>query len=329
MQPNSLITASSSDYAPSDQFDALRRTQFRPTRLLDLTDASHNSGAMQWQASIGHGSQASFGLFAGAAIKTRRYARTTPDAPDAVIVTWLRSGHLVQETSSGAQSRVQAGDLYVYDTTQPMDFHCGALDDAFLMLPRNLVSEALGGTQSHLRIDKLPATAHSLAPFLQAQLSLLHQHGAGLSAVALTTAIDAATSLALTCLREAAGLATHGADNSPDAYAPGLLVAARQVMRTRLHQHDLQVEQIAQAVHTSRAQLYRSFAEQGSSVYAELREMRLQAARQHLERSVEPISTISWRCGFSTPGTFSRVFRTRFGAPPQEWRAEQAAAPFS
>lgn len=182
-------------------------------------------------------------------------------------------------------------------------------------------------TERHLRIDRLPDSEHSLAPFLQAQLSLLHQHGAGLSATALATAIDAASSRALTCLREAAGLATHGPGNNPNAFSPGLLTAARQVMRTRLHQQDLQVQHIAQAIHTSRAQLYRSFAEQGSSVYAELREMRLQAARQHLERSVEPISTIAWRCGFSTPSTFSRVFRSRFGATPQEWRAERAGAP--
>lgn len=327
MQPPALLTASSRDYAPPDQFDALRRTQFSPSRLLDLTDASHSDGQMHWQASIGHGSQTSFGLYAGAPIETRRHARTTPAAPDAVIVTWLRSGHLVQEAPSGAQSRVQAGDLYVYDTTQPMDFHCGALDDAFLLLPRHLVSEALGGTERHLRIDRLPATANTLAPFLQAQLSLLHQHGAGLSAMALATAIDAASSLALTCLREAAGLATHGSGNDPGAFAPGLLAAARHVMRTRLHQHDLQVQHIAQAIHTSRAQLYRSFAEQGSSVHAELREMRLQAARQHIERGGEPISTIAWRCGFSTPSTFSRAFRSRFGTSPQEWRAERVGAP--
>jgi AraC-like DNA-binding protein len=313
-----FLSATSSAWAPPDQFDALRATVFAPYGLIRLVKADHRQGRMQWARTLALGAQASFGSLRSDALQAQRPARADPAVDDAVILTWLRSGSIVQEAPCGAQSRVCAGALQVYDAVRPMRFHRSAMHGLNLVLPRHGVLHALQGRAPASGVLQMGST--TLAPFLCAQLGLLERHGGGLPPAPLASALDAAAQLALACLREASGLAPHPQDGAHPHTS--LLVAARQYMRQHLHRHDLDAEHIATAVHSSRARLYRAFAAQQSSIAAELRELRLQAAREGLERGAEPIAALAWHCGFAVPATFSRAFRARFGASPQEWRAQ-------
>ncbi len=312
-----FFTAASSAWAPSDQFDALRETVFAPGGMIQLVRGDHRQGRMRWDWAIAPGKDASFGSFMSDAIQVQRLRHSNPAADDAFVLSWFRSGTVVQEDPRGAQSVVQAGGLHVYDTTRPMRFHRSATHCLTLVLPRLRVLQALRG---HVPVNgALSVSSVSLAPFLIAQLDLLERHGAGLAPAQLACALEAAAQLAVSCLREASQLLPHlPEDEQPHS---GLLAAARQYMGQHLHDHGLEVGRIAAAVHSSRSRLYRAFAEQGSSIAAELREMRLQAARHKLERTREPIGTLSWHCGFTSAPVFSRMFRARFGAAPQEWRA--------
>ena len=52
-----------------------------------------------------------------------------------------------------------------------------------------------------------------------------------------------------------------------------------------------------------------------------LREIRLQRARSLIEQSPRlNVGALAWRCGFADPSGFSKLFRTRFGLSPTEWR---------
>ena len=322
---SAFLTTASNAWAPPDQFDALRATVFSHYGLIRLVKADHQQGRMRWSRTLAPGAQASFASLRSDALQAQRPARLDPAVEDAVIFTWLRSGSVVLEAPCGAQSAVSAaGALFAYDSTQPMRIHRSAMHGLNLVLPRRVVLAALQGRDpASGGLSILPGNANgsaTLAPFLCAQLALLEQHGPGLPPAALASALDAAAQLALACLREAADLAPHPQDGAHPHTS--LLAAARQYMREHLHRHALDAEGIAAAVHSSRARLYRAFAAQRSSIAAELREMRLQAARRRLERGAEPIATLAWHCGFAAPATFSRAFRARFGTSPQEWRAQ-------
>lgn len=313
-----IIAGHSQAWAPDEQFEALRSALFARYGLMRLVKADHVQGRMRWSFSLALGTQASFGSFEGDALQAQRPPRTNPAAEEAFILTWLRNGCIVQEAPCGAQRQAQPGQLNLYDSTQPMRFHRSAMHGLNLVLPRRSVLQALQGRTPASGPLALPAA--SLSPFLCAQLELLERLGPALPAASLASALDAAGQLALACLREASDLPAHTREE--DGPYTGLLAAARQYMQRHLQRHDLDAERIAAAVHSSRARLYRGFASQNSSVGAELREMRLQAARTRLERSAEPIGQLAWHCGFASASTFSRMFRTRFGASPQEWRAQ-------
>ncbi|MCX7286091.1 MAG: helix-turn-helix domain-containing protein, partial [Rhodobacterales bacterium] len=49
--------------------------------------------------------------------------------------------------------------------------------------------------------------------------------------------------------------------------------------------------------------------------------LRLQAARRMLTDTNHPVAEVALRTGFSSPSTFSRAFRARFGQPPGGLRA--------
>jgi|GEM_PF-1779280 len=58
----------------------------------------------------------------------------------------------------------------------------------------------------------------------------------------------------------------------------------------------------------------------GDSVFAWLREQRLQRARELLENDRLPIQKIAEQVGYTTQPQFSRIFKQRFGQSPKEYR---------
>ncbi len=54
---------------------------------------------------------------------------------------------------------------------------------------------------------------------------------------------------------------------------------------------------------------------------AEIKEIRLEAARQLLESDPRlRVELISWRCGFVSHPSFSKSFREKYHATPKAWR---------
>lgn len=81
------------------------------------------------------------------------------------------------------------------------------------------------------------------------------------------------------------------------------------------------IEQLAQEVELSPTALKQCFkGVYGSSIYAYLREYRLQTAQKLLAESTLSVADIAHRIGYENPNKFSSAFHARYGMTPTEYR---------
>ncbi len=91
---------------------------------------------------------------------------------------------------------------------------------------------------------------------------------------------------------------------------------------------DLRVETLAARAAMSPRNFARAFRrETGLTPAAYVEALRVEAARQRLERGAEPVDIVAHRAGFGTPETMRRAFARRVGVPPAEYRARFTRAP--
>ena len=57
-----------------------------------------------------------------------------------------------------------------------------------------------------------------------------------------------------------------------------------------------------------------------------LRELRMQRARELLERPDVAVAQVARLCGYENPSNFYRVFKEEFGVTPRAWAERQAGA---
>lgn len=91
---------------------------------------------------------------------------------------------------------------------------------------------------------------------------------------------------------------------------------------------DLRVETLAARAAMSPRNFARAFRrETGLTPAAYVEALRVEAARQRLERGAEPVDIVAHRAGFGTPETMRRAFARRVGVPPAQYRARFTRAP--
>lgn len=104
------------------------------------------------------------------------------------------------------------------------------------------------------------------------------------------------------------------------------LVAAISIMKSRLAE-PARIKMIAEEVGISERQLERLFMSMLGNLPSEFyMGIRLRAAHRMLLTSTETLDVISERCGFSSPGHFSRAFKTYFGESPSITRSRRRRA---
>jgi len=85
---------------------------------------------------------------------------------------------------------------------------------------------------------------------------------------------------------------------------------------------DLRVETLAARAVMSPRNFARAFRrETGITPAAYVETLRVEAARQRLERSSEPVDQVAAQTGFGTPETMRRAFARRVGVAPAEYRS--------
>lgn len=88
---------------------------------------------------------------------------------------------------------------------------------------------------------------------------------------------------------------------------------------------DLNVQQIALACGISTAYLHQLFAEQDTAPMRALWKIRLEQANRYLQLAIYSklqVAEIGYRCGFTSPAHFSRLFKQQFGITPTQARKE-------
>lgn len=104
-------------------------------------------------------------------------------------------------------------------------------------------------------------------------------------------------------------------------------LAARREIEALLDSPGLTIANLCRRLSLSRTSLYRLFEKEGG-VQAYVRERRLEAVRRALAdpANPEPIFALAERYGFADAAHLSRLFRTRYGLSPRDYRALSATS---
>ena len=85
---------------------------------------------------------------------------------------------------------------------------------------------------------------------------------------------------------------------------------------------DLQLDEIARRIASSRRQLQRAFAEVGNTTFRDyLTSVRMTKAAEFLQEERLTVREVARRVGYRQPAQFAKAFRRQHGAAPSEFRA--------
>ncbi len=99
----------------------------------------------------------------------------------------------------------------------------------------------------------------------------------------------------------------------------------RSLLRKQLPEGQVKLEHLAALLHMSPRTLQRRLGEEGTSLHAELDEVRRQQALYFLEAGVA-IAELSWLLGYSDPAAFHRAFKRWTDTSPEAWRSARREA---
>lgn len=111
-------------------------------------------------------------------------------------------------------------------------------------------------------------------------------------------------------------------DSLPDAGRASTTDRVRELIELLLPAGRCSIEQAAQSLGVDRRTVHRKLAEDGESFTTLLAAVRVRMAEQFIPNPRYSLIDVSLMLGFSTPGSFSRWFRTQFQQTPSQWRAE-------
>jgi AraC family transcriptional regulator of adaptative response / methylphosphotriester-DNA alkyltransferase methyltransferase len=100
-----------------------------------------------------------------------------------------------------------------------------------------------------------------------------------------------------------------------------LFEEAKEIIR-REYPQDLELDQVARRLATSRRQLQRSFAEIGNTSFRSyVAEVRMQRALELLQDGSMPVRDVASSVGYRQPAQFAKAFRRHRGVSPSDYRA--------
>jgi transcriptional regulator GlxA family with amidase domain len=89
----------------------------------------------------------------------------------------------------------------------------------------------------------------------------------------------------------------------------------------RKYAEDLDLDQLAREIATSRRQLQRVFAEVGHTSFREyLAKVRMRHAAKLLREGAIPVREVAQSVGYRQPAQFAKAFRRHHGTPPSSLR---------
>lgn len=244
----------------------------------------------------------------------RREATIARDSLDAYMIQLVVSGG-IEMRRRGRRIEHQAGQVVAFDCGEVLDSTNTDFDVIAIMAPRARLAPRL------LYPDAVHGEAlatSGLGRLVAGYVANIFETAARLSSREATVAAECLLDLLAAGFNGAAEAREHTADVAQRA----LQLRARLYVRDHLASPDLTPESIAQALGLSRSALYALFEPVGG-VAAHIRELRLRRSLADL-RAIRTghlsVAEIGYRWGFSSPVSFSRAFRGRFGCAPSEVR---------
>lgn len=237
-----------------------------------------------------------------------RHRKTAP----ATIVAIVERGAYVVGRSDGTHHTARAGEAFLaqegewLDITHRAERRGGTMAACWTHL-RVTVFGSLDACRLLVLPPVLPAEPSAL---IRAHIQATREPASGLGGAARRAAAALAT---LDVLASIAGPSAEGRQLL--ARAAGLAPLAAWV---RAHLAEaISLGDLAHLAQLSKSRLHARFQrELGLAPMAWVRELRLQAARDRLLATAEPVAAIGAACGFPDQFHFSRAVRARFGQPP-------------
>ena len=229
------------------------------------------------------------------------------------LIIMLQCEGAVDTDCGERRARIEPGDVAIFDYARP--FRSVATDYVNLIvhLTREHVPSALLGLKPHGLVFSHKTGA---ARLIGAAIQALHAQADDLTVSEAEAAIEGIVALTTALAR-----ARLGGDELHRVKSRRK--AALDYIETHLGNPRLGPDEIANAVHVSRASLYRLLAAEGGIRAVLLARrldqvLRLMLADDKDERSLKEVAK---RCGFGGASQFNRAFRARFGVPPRQYLA--------
>lgn len=176
----------------------------------------------------------------------------------------------------------------------------------------------------HATATCIPGDSGAAAVFASMLQSLFGQIGQ-LDAASMEAIEDSAINLLVATLRPHADSQPPGISNLEHYHKQRI----KKYIESQLHNPDLDVQTIAEAVGLSRRYIHRLFRNDSLHLMQWVMALRLERCRQALSLHQQPFRTIyeiaySW--GFKDPAHFSKAFRRYFGFCPSEMQKQAGQA---
>ncbi|ANC02814.1 MULTISPECIES: helix-turn-helix domain-containing protein [Pseudomonas] len=238
-------------------------------------------------------------------VRSEKHLRSDP--ADDIWLGFTLNGHgeIEQDTRKAGLS---AGNLFLYDATQPFRFSLGGTENHLIRIPRSLLAQRLPriGDFTALVLDEARPGVIPLRQMIgQAVSSVALLQDEGISRRYCNTITDLLVlSLELQDLKT-----IH---QELDLYG-----RIMNYIQRHLTEPELSLESIAVAHHVSTRTVTRAFARHQKSPVAEIWKERLNASRTAIEcGQVRSVSQAALEFGFSDFSHFSHAFRKAFGVAP-------------
>lgn len=111
-------------------------------------------------------------------------------------------------------------------------------------------------------------------------------------------------------------------DSLPEAGAATTMKRVSELIELLLPAGRCSIEQVSRSLGVDRRTVHRQLAAAGDTFTALVNSARTQMATRFIANNRYSLTDIAMLLGFSTPGSFSRWFRTQFDQTPRDWRRD-------
>ncbi|MER5770306.1 helix-turn-helix domain-containing protein [Streptomyces sp. NPDC001985] len=250
-------------------------------------------------------------------LRTPRLVRQSD--PERVNLSLPTRGTLNVTRDDDREAAYDPFSFCLVDSSRSVDVRAGGphegigfdIPRALLPLPADSISQLTG-----YRFSAREGTGALLADFLTRLSTDTHSFHPSDGPRLAIIAVDLASALFAKALDAGRAL-------PPESRTRTLTLRLQAFIRTHLHDPALTPASVAAAHHISISYLHRLFRDQGTTVAALIRRLRLEGARRDLTGPAfldTPIGDIALRWGFTSHASFTRTFHTAFGLSPRDCR---------